>query len=215
MADADLPILYSFRRCPYAMRARLAVQAAGQPVVLREILLRDKAADFLAVSPDATVPLLVDGETVIAESRDIMVWALKRADPEGWLDMPSEGHGLIDQFDGPFKTALDRTKYASRYPDGDAEAERATAMAILAELEARLSSNPWVFGAAPRLADMAILPFVRQFAMINKPRFDAEAGTNTRGWLDRFLASPAFGAIMPKLPPWQPGDPVTRFPFED
>jgi len=204
------PILYSFRRCPYAMRARLAVQSAGIEVELREIVLRDKAPEFLAASPKGTVPVLVDGDTVIEESRDVMVWALSRHDPEGWLDMPVEGQSLIDQADGPFKQALDRTKYHTRYEGGDPEVERAKAMAWLETL----SPEPWLFGKRATMADMAILPFVRQFAMIDKARFDSEASAQVRDWLERFLASNRFKAIMPKLPKWQEGDPVTVFPFE-
>lgn len=211
--DSDLPILYSFRRCPYAMRARLGIQSAGEPVTLREVVLRDKPQAFLEVSPDGTVPLLVADGQVISESLDIMLWALRRCDPEGWLSMPAEGHDLIARFDGAFKTALDRTKYATRYPDGDAEAERRAAMAMLAELEPRL--DPWLFGARPCLVDMAILPFVRQFAMIDKARFNGAATPAVRCWLDEFLGSDRFVAIMPKLLPWQPGDAVTRFPFAD
>ncbi|MBU2487130.1 MAG: glutathione S-transferase N-terminal domain-containing protein, partial [Alphaproteobacteria bacterium] len=110
------PVLYSFRRCPYAMRARLAVASAGVEVELREILLRDKPAAFLAASPSATVPCLVTDSGVIDESLDVMLWALTQNDPEGWLQMPEAGHDWITRADGPFKQALDRTKYANRYP---------------------------------------------------------------------------------------------------
>ena len=204
------PILYSFRRCPYAMRARLAVQSAGIEVELREIVLRDKAPEFLAASPKGTVPVLVDGDTVIEESRDVMLWALSRRDPEGWLGMPAEGQALIDQADGPFKQALDRTKYHTRYDDADPEDERAKAMAWLDTLQ----PDPWLFGDQPSVADFAILPFVRQFAMIDKARFDVEASGLVSDWLERFLGSDRFAAIMPKLPKWQAGDAVTLFPFE-
>ena len=117
-----LPILWTFRRCPYAMRARLAIQSSGQQVVLQEILLKDKPAPFLAASPKGTVPVVQDGSTLIEQSRDVMLWALGRNDPEGWLDMPDEGHALMDTCDGPFKSALDHTKYAVRYPDREAPA---------------------------------------------------------------------------------------------
>ena len=111
---ADLPILWSFRRCPYAMRARLAIQSSGQPVALQEIVLKDKPTPFLTASPKGTVPVVQDGPLVIEESRDVMLWALAKNDPEGWLDMPDEGYALIDECDGPFKKALDHTKYAVR-----------------------------------------------------------------------------------------------------
>jgi glutathione S-transferase len=120
-----LPILWTFRRCPYAMRARLAIQSSGRQVVLQEILLKDKPTAFLAASPKGTVPVVQDGDDVIEESRDVMLWALGRSDPENWLKMPAEGHTLIDTCDGPFKRALDHTKYAVRFPDRDEAAERA------------------------------------------------------------------------------------------
>ena len=206
--DDMLPILYSFRRCPYAMRARLAIQVAGVKVELREIVLRDKAPEFLAASPKGTVPVVVDGDHVIEESRDVMLWALGQNDPDAWLDMPEDGHALIDRIDGPFKAALDRTKYHTRHADANPDAERAKAMAILADL----APHPWLFGDRPTLADMAILPFVRQFAMIDKPRFDAEASAPVRQWLDHFLASPSFQSIMIRPPKWEAGDAPLIFP---
>lgn len=211
MTQTELPILYSFRRCPYAMRARLAVAASGVAVELREILLRDKAAAFLATSPSATVPCLKAGALVVDESLDVMIWALKHNDPEGWLDMPAEGHALIASCDGPFKAALDHTKYHTRYPDLDPQAERAAAMAFVQSLSTQLGEALWLFGDRPSLADMAILPFIRQFAFIDKPRFDDEAPANVSAWLARFLTSERFAAIMPKLAVWQEGDAPIRF----
>ena len=123
-----LPILWTFRRCPYAMRARLAIQSSGQQVALQEILLKDKPAPFLQTSPKGTVPVVQDGDAVIEESREVMLWSLGKGDPEGWLDMPDEGHDLIDVCDGPFKQALDHTKYAVRFPDRDEMAERGKAL---------------------------------------------------------------------------------------
>ncbi|MGR3714301.1 MAG: glutathione S-transferase [Shimia sp.] len=210
---SDLPVLYSFRRCPYAMRARLAVAASGVPVELREIVLRDKAAAFLAVSESATVPCLELPDQVIDESFDIMVWALAQNDPDGWLQMPDTGHTLVAEADGPFKTALDRTKYHSRHPDRDPGESRADGMAFLNKLEDQLGEG-WLFGGKPSLADMAILPFVRQFAFVDKARFDADAGPNVTRWLDVFLNSTAFAAIMPKLPKWHDGDTQTLFETE-
>lgn len=207
----DLPILYSFRRCPYAMRARLAVAASGVAVELREILLRDKAPVFLEASPSGTVPCLKADDLVIDESLDVMIWALEQHDPERWLGMSETGHDLIAQADGPFKAALDHTKYYTRYPDLDPEESRAKAMAFLAKLDQLIGEQPWLFGERPSLADMAILPFVRQFAFINKSRFDADAGPNLSRWLEAFIASDRFAAIMPKLPMWRYGDAPVRF----
>lgn len=202
-------ILYSFRRCPYAMRARLALQASGCHVELREVVLRDKPAEFLAISPSATVPCLQHQTGVIDESLDIMIWALEQHDPRGWLDMPDAGHNWISRADGPFKHALDRTKYASRYPDEDAETHRQDACDFLAALDAML--DPWIF-SKPTLADYAIVPFVRQFAFIDKQWFDAQPWPALHEWLGRFLTSPDFDAIMDKYPQWHPQEPSVFFP---
>lgn len=203
------PILYSFRRCPYAMRARLALQAAQYSVDLREVVLRDKPQAFLDVSASATVPCLVHADGIIDESLDVMVWALSQNDPREWLDMPQAGYDWIARCDGPFKHALDRTKYAARYPDQDPLRHRSEASTFLAELEAQLGE--WMFDR-PSLADSAILPFVRQFAFIDKPWFDAQPWPKLHHWLASFLASPEFAAIMHKYPQWHDGDTVTRFP---
>ncbi|MQQ10456.1 glutathione S-transferase [Epibacterium sp. SM1979] len=204
-----MPILYSFRRCPYAMRARLGLAASGVAVELREVVLRDKPTAFLSASPSATVPCLVAGSQVIDESFDIMTWALAQSDPEGWLEMPEAGHSWITEADGPFKHALDRTKYATRYPGEDPEDHRAVAHAFLARLDEQIDT--WIFDR-PTLADYAILPFVRQFAFIDKARFDAEDWPALQGWLERFLTSDRFSGIMTKYPQWVDGDPVTLFP---
>lgn len=205
------PILYSFRRCPYAMRARLAIAVSGQKVELREIVLRDKAPAFLATSPSGTVPCLKTSETVIDESLDVMKWALRLSDPEGWLDMPDAGHDLIAQADGPFKCALDRTKYATRYADADPEEERAKAHVFLHALNDQLTQD-FLFKETPTLADMAILPFVRQFAFIDKARFDAEDWPHLARWLEAFLISDRFQSIMAKYSKWEEGDTPLYFP---
>ena len=189
------PILYSFRRCPYAMRARLALVSSDQQVELREVVLRDKPAAFLDASPSATVPCLVAEDGAIDESLDIMTWALRQSDPEGWLDMPDTGWNWIERADGPFKNALDHTKYASRYPEMDATEQRDLAGAFLAELDQQIEQ--WIF-AKPSLADYAILPFVRQFAFIDKDWFDAQSWPKLQTWLERFLISDRFVSIMSK-----------------
>ncbi|MEL7013032.1 MAG: glutathione S-transferase [Pseudomonadota bacterium] len=208
---SDHPILWTFRRCPYAMRARLAVLSAGQSVELREILLRDKPDAFLTTSPSATVPALRLGQTVIDESLDIMVWALKENDPERLLDMPEEGWDVIAANDGPFKQALDRTKYATRYPDHDPATQRRKAATHLLELEALLDQTGWLFKPHPTLADYAVLPFVRQFAHIDRAWFDAQDWPNLIAWLDQFLTSGAFQRIMVKYKPWSGNDPPVWF----
>lgn len=205
------PIFYSFRRCPYAMRARLALVSAGVKVDLREVVLRDKPTAFLEASPSGTVPCLVGKGSVVDESLDIMRWALMQNDPEGWLNMPSEGWALIERCDGSFKDALDRTKYAARYPDADRDAERARASDFLRDLDAHIDGH--LYGPVS-LADAAILPFVRQFAFIDKDWFDSRPWPALQGWLARFLASRAFETIMPKYPQWRPGDAAVTFPSQ-
>jgi len=207
----DQPILWSFRRCPYAMRARLAILTAGVTVEIREILLRDKPAEFLATSPSGTVPCLRTADTVYDESLDIMIWALEQRDPNGLLDMPEDGWALIKANDGPFKAALDHTKYITRYPDLDLETEREKASAHLRTLDSQLSGHDFLFGNKMTIADLAILPFIRQFAHIDRVWFDAQNWTNLRAYLDRFLASDLFSQVMEKRKPWAVGDEPAYF----
>lgn len=203
------PILYSFRRCPYAVRARLALASAEIEVELREIVLRDKPAAFLDASPSATVPCLVTQEQTIDESLDVMKWALAKNDPETWLSMPDDGWAWIARNDGPFKQALDRTKYETRYPDADPTEQRARAAAFLTDLDAQI--NTWIFDR-PTIADYAILPFVRQFAFIDKPWFDQQPWPHLHQWLANFLASDRFDSVMDKYPQWHEGDAPVLFP---
>lgn len=204
------PVLYSFRRCPYAMRARLALLSAGIETELREILLRDKAPEFLQSSPKGTVPVLIANDLILEQSIDIMHWALGQNDPENWLKMPKAGDALIAEADGSFKTALDRYKYSTRY-DSDAKAERETGAVFLRKLDGMLSDS-FLFGATPSLADRAIQPFVRQFANTDRVWFDAQPWPSLQRWLTEFLDSDAFLTIMRKYPIWSAGDPITIFP---
>ncbi len=206
------PILWSFRRCPYAIRARLAVRASGVAVELREILLRDKPQAFLETSASATVPALRTETVILDESLDIMIWALRQSDPTGLLNMPDKGWELIKANDGPFKSALDHTKYAVRFADRDMAADRAEAGSYLATWNAQLEGQEWLFGDDPRLADLALLPFVRQFANTDRAWFDAQPWPNLQRWLERFLASDDFAAIMLKYPVWTEGQPPNHFP---
>jgi glutathione S-transferase len=208
-AESVLPILYSFRRCPYAMRARLALRAAGIRCALREVVLRDKPPELLACSPKATVPVLVleDGE-VIDESLDIMVWALSRNDPDGWLNVDNRAaRQLIDENDGDFKSAIDRYKYPDRYPDAAREAYRANGEVFLARLESRLEKNSHLFGDSSSLADIALLPFVRQFAYVDMDWFRASHYQAVNAWLQRFLESARFASVMERYPAWRSGSP--------
>lgn len=193
------------------MRARLALASSGLKTELREIVLRDKPEAFLAASPTATVPCLVAADT-LDESLDIMLWALEQSDPEALLDMPAEGHALIAENDGPFKAALDRYKYPTRYEGVSPEDERGKASTVVTKLDTQLAQNEWLFGATPKLADLAILPFIRQFAHVDIAWFESQPWPNARRWLSRFKASSRFAAIMHKYPQWQPGDAPTEFP---
>ncbi|WP_166417853.1 glutathione S-transferase [Cochlodiniinecator piscidefendens] len=206
------PILYSFRRCPYAMRARLAIQSAGVECELREIVLRDKAPELLSASPKGTVPVIIDGDQVIEESFDVMHWALAQNDPEGWLMHTAPD--LIAECDGPFKSALDRYKYASRYDDIDASDERAKASTFLQKLNTQLDGKPYLFGGDPSFADMATVTFVRQFAHVDLEWFNAQPWPYLIAWLEAFKASDRFKATMQKYPKWESGDDITMFPAQ-
>lgn len=206
-------ILYSFRRCPFAIRARLALAAAGlvpgRDLELREVNLQARPPELRQASAKATVPVLVAGEEVIDESLAVMRWGLERDDPQGWLRGWSAAEAaaieeLIAENDGSFKHHLDRSRYASRYSAaeaGDAEAHRAAALAILQTWNTRLQQGGWLLGERPSLADPALLPFVRQFRLANPVRFAADSGLEPlRGWLDRFERGEEFAAVM--APPW-------------
>ncbi len=212
-----LPVLYSFRRCPYAMRARLALAVSGQPHELREVVLKNKPAEMLAASPKGTVPVLVlPGGEVIQESLDIMRWALARNDPTQWLSAPQasqqEMDELITAYDSDFKHHLDRYKYPNRYPqesEGDAAGfalkHRSEAALWLAQLDARLDGG-WLLGTRASLADMALLPFVRQFAHTDADWFATQSWPRLQAWLAAFEASALFAGVMGKHAAWQPAD---------
>lgn len=198
------PVLYSFRRCPYAMRVRLALLASGTQCELREVKLSAKPEALLAVSPKATVPVLVlpDGR-VIDESLDIMRWALAVRDPGAWLE--HDDAALIAANDGRFKHHLDRYKYPERH-DSDPVVHRAAGLAFLGEIEAALGGNAWLGGTAQRLTDAAIMPFVRQFAETDRAWFDAQPLTGVQRWLAASMALPGFEAALVRHPFWRPGD---------
>ncbi|MCM0000722.1 MAG: glutathione S-transferase N-terminal domain-containing protein [Erythrobacter sp.] len=202
------PVLYSFRRCPYAMRARMALWAAGITVELREVKLAAKPPALLAASPKGTVPVLVlaDGPnagSVIQESLDIMRWALMQHDPESWL--AREEPALITANDGPFKHHLDRAKYPGRYGAEETD-HRAAALALLAPLEARLCEAPFIGGAVRGFTDIALFPFIRQFAAIEPAWFADQPLSRLQGWLESLASSALFANVMPKFAPWQEGD---------
>ena len=193
-------LLYSFRRCPYAMRARMALRYSGVPLTTVEVSLKAKPADMLAASPKGTVPVLVcaDGR-VIEQSLDIMRWALARNDPDNWLQV---GNPLIEQLldenDRIFKVQLDRYKYAIRYPEFPMEHYRAQGESFLLRLETLLSHSPYLAGNTLSLADVALAPFVRQFAHVDRDWFTQAPYPHLRAWLDQFLASALFTSVMGK-----------------
>ncbi len=183
----------------------MAVLSAGLEVELREIKLKDKPQAFLDTSPSATVPNLQAGDLSFDESLDIMLWALGQSDPHGMLNMPEIGKTLIAQNDGPFKAALDHTKYAVRYPDLDPLSERAKASDFIQSLETQLAAQAFLTGGRATLADIAIFPFVRQFALIDPAWFDAQPWPHVIRWLDGFLRSADFQKAMTKVPVWDDG----------
>ena len=190
-------VLYSFRRCPYAMRARMALRYSGVPLSIVEVSLKAKPAEMLAASPKATVPVLVcaDG-SVIEQSLDIMHWALARHDPDNWLQPGCAA--LIEENDTRFKVLLDRYKYAIRYPEHPMEYYRAQGAEFLQRLEDVLARSAYVAGPALSLADVALAPFVRQFAHVDRDWFEQAPYPRLNAWLERFLASELFSSVMKK-----------------
>lgn len=211
-------ILYSFRRCPYAMRARLAIATSDVSVQLREVVLRDKPSELLTLSPKATVPvLLTEDQLLIDESIDIMYWAWQQSDPRHCLTSLNEqqhvlAKELIAQNDDEFKSSLDRYKYADRYPEHSQDYYRQQAEIFLQKLELQLTENNYLLGSQLTLADLAILPFIRQFAFVDKTWFDASPYPKLQHWLELFIQSELFELIMHKYPQWQNGDKETFFP---
>ena len=204
---SPLPTLYSFRRCPYAMRARMALIASGAQVLLREVVLRDKPEEMIIVSPKATVPVLVVSEDdVVDESLAIMRWALAENDPEDWLTDQAAAEHLIQETEDVFKYHLDRYKYPSRYDGVDPLEHRAAGLEFLTKLDLQLSENGQLFGYKPGLADIAIFPFVRQFANNDRIWFDAQPVPALQKWLADHLQSALFTSIMTKYPQWKAGD---------
>jgi glutathione S-transferase len=194
------PILYTFRRCPYAIRARMAIEVSGAEVEMHEVDLRHKPQVLLACSPKGTVPVLrlPDGR-VIDESLDIMRWALSINDPQGWMDSePAETLHLIEQNDGSFKQDLDRYKYPDRFPEQSAVYYRKQAETFLTALNTRLAGHSYLMRNRLSLVDVALFPFVRQFAHVDRDWFYASPYRHLIGWLDEFLQSPLFIAVMRK-----------------
>ncbi len=215
--DAPYTILYSFRRCPYAMRARLALVASGTVCIVREVVLARKPQALLLASPKGTVPVLVlpDG-TVLEQSLDIMLWALQRNDPQQWLPVNEQDMAatlrLIAHCDGDFKAELDRYKYPNRYALPDGLTHRALGAQFLQTLNTNLRTQPYLAGQQFGLADAAIAPFVRQFAHTDPQWFADQACSHLQHWLAAFETSSRYLQVMEKFAPWQDNKQAILFP---
>ena len=211
---SSYPCLYSFRRCPYAMRARLGILFAQQQVELREVVLKNKPPQMLAISPKGTVPVLqlMDG-SIIEESREIMVWALEQNDPQNLLDeaLRTQADELIDQNDNEFKYWLDRYKYADRHPQMSQADSRQKGEVFLQQLEDLLSQNRYLLGNEISVADIGVMPFVRQFAHVDREVFYNLPYPNLQRWLQDWLEYPLFVQAMTKFKPWEEGDELVVF----
>ncbi len=196
----SLPILYSYRRCPYAMRARMAIKYADIPVETREISLKDKPAHLLQVSPKGTVPVLVlPSGKVIDQSIEIMYWALHENDVDGWLSADaSQTRQLIDENDGSFKQALDKYKYAIRFPEQSAQVYRTQGETFLSKLERKLEVTSFLVADTLSLADIAIFPFIRQFAAVDATWFESADYLKLKTWLKHLVESKLFQSVMEK-----------------
>jgi len=196
-------ILYSFRRCPWAMRARLALRYAGCEVRVQEVAMKNKPAALLALSPKGTVPVLDTGNGVLEESLDIMRWALERNDPQDWRlradpAAAQQAEALIARNDSTFKAQVNLYKYAERYPEHSREHYRQQAETWLAALEVLLEGRAYLLADHPSLADAALLPLMRQFAGVEPQWFAEAAYPRVRSWLEGWLASDLFKAVMAK-----------------
>jgi glutathione S-transferase len=201
------PTLYSFRRCPFAIRARMALAYSGIKVELREVKLSNMPESMLLLSPKATIPVLrlCDGR-VIDESLEVMHWSLSQDDPDAWLDMDESATQLMQRCDDEFKPLLDCYKYADRHPGFSELEHRQRAEVFLCELNELLSNQPFLGGKHCRLVDIAIFPFIRQFSGVDGVWFKACEYVFLREWLNARLASELFLGVMKKYPFWQPGD---------
>ncbi len=205
-----VPVLYSFRRCPFAIRARLAIHASRQTVELREVILRNKPEAMLLASPKGTVPILLLSEgRVVDESLDIMTWSLKQADPEGWLPERQDDQLRFDELlarnDGWFKMALDRYKYPNRFEGADPHQARDDGARFIRDLDVCLQNGQFLLGQRFSLADAAILPFIRQYAHVDRDWFYRQSWKAVIAWLDAFKESERFLSVMIKIPAWQQG----------
>jgi glutathione S-transferase len=208
----NLPILYSFRRCPYSMRARMALAYSGIRVELREIQLNNMPQDLLHISPKATVPVLnlPDG-SILEQSLDIMHWALSISDPQQWLVDDYKSVELIGQNDEDFKPLLDAYKYADRFPQLSQLDHRNNAEFFLHLLEHRLVDHPYLLSDRLTITDVAIMPFIRQFAGVDPQWFEQCQYTGVRRWLNQQIESELFKSVMAKYAFWHSAEKAVYF----
>jgi glutathione S-transferase len=213
----NMPILYSFRRCPYAMRARMAIAVSCVKVELREVALKSKPQELLAASPKATVPVLIkENGTVLEQSLDILDWALSNSDPDGWKrfslgQLTGMAH-LVEENDFSFKTHLDRYKYSDRHPNEPPEVYRQHCHQFLRSLEDRLEQSTYLFAESVSYADVAIFPFIRQFSKVDEKWFGTAPYPALRKWLAELVTSKLFLSVMKKHKPWRSESEVIVFP---
>lgn len=209
-----LPVLYSLRNCPYAMRARMAIFKAKLVVELRDLVLSNKPAEMITASPKGTVPTLVlPTSTVIDESLDVMLWAFNESDPDNLLseDTKEASLALVSLFDQEFKPSLEAYKCAKRYHEDNLLECRETCENYIVNLEKRLSQHDYLIDNNERMADIAILPFIRQFAKVERQWYLQSPYPNVRRWLNGYLQSVMFNKVMTKYPLWKPNHEVTKF----
>lgn len=204
------PILYTLRQCPYAIRARLGLRLAEQEIEIRDISLKNKPAEMLAVTPKGTVPLLVlDDGDYIDESLTIMIWALNQHDPQNLL-LADSRHlftdmlNLIARNDCKYIAALEHYKADIRYHNPNVATYRNLCRSFLDDLENRLSKHRFFMGDNPSLADYAILPFIRQFSQVERQWFRHAPYPHLQAWLEQHYQDPIFSKVMEKKPLWQP-----------
>ena len=206
----SLPLLYTFRRCPYCIRARFALAFAKKNYIIREIVLRDKPKEMLKASPKGTIPVLIlPDHTVIDESVDIMIWALERS------DLPlDEDANLIKMNDGEFKACLNGYKWPEKNPEKTQLEHRIEGEKFLKILEEMLASQPYLGGDKLAFTDLVIMPFVRQFRLVDIEWFDHSPYPAVVKWENRITNLPLFESMMFKLPPWKPNDPIITRQFK-
>ena len=206
--ESDLPILYSLRRCPYAMRGRMGIALSKQQVLLREIITKDKPSELLASSAKGTVPVLVlpDGQ-IIEQSLDVMNWALQQNDPQDLLrssnpTLNQQIHQLIKVNDDEFIGHLEKYRASVRYRNIDKEQRRQDCEGFISKLEALLTDQAYFFGETPSLADFAVMPFVSQFVRVEKKWFVQSEYQNVGRWLRTHLDSKLYTQVMKQYPLW-------------